>query len=375
MKMVLKNAEKMRQKQVRIEMAQRQVKFNELDEMMKNLKIDLIEKSAKKLQKNLLSKEEEVVLAVQQLENNARIADEQTNREIEEYKKKRAEKMNRLKRVEEVRGYFQSIKALKDLFITLFEKFAKTCVSNQQHLKQNERYTQAREGFLARYEQIIKVVNSGQLSSTEVDTLEKICDEVKDLQRLVDEEILSNEELERTIADRNLRLEEQQYAKENTGIQNEQQFQPQPHEQAEQQQQQHLDTVDTPIMLNVLTNFVSNERFEHYRNVMDFYENYTKAVKPLQNDVQMKRFRFDCLKGVNILLNTISAPSREHLQDKFDKLALILSGNIVKIGGVQLTTSQHPLGVRFVNLLVAKKLVVRKPFTFYSIMLPIESRY
>lgn len=61
LKLALKNADRIRQKQVRMEMAQRQVKFNELEEMMKNLKIDLIEKSATKLQKNLLLKEEQIL--------------------------------------------------------------------------------------------------------------------------------------------------------------------------------------------------------------------------------------------------------------------------------------------------------------------------
>lgn len=49
------------QKQVRSEMAQRQNKLNELDEMMQNLKINLTEKSATKLQKNLLLKEEQIM--------------------------------------------------------------------------------------------------------------------------------------------------------------------------------------------------------------------------------------------------------------------------------------------------------------------------
>lgn len=60
-KMAMKNAERMRQKQVRMEMAQRQNKLNELEEMMQNLKLNLIEKSAKKLQKNLLLREEQIV--------------------------------------------------------------------------------------------------------------------------------------------------------------------------------------------------------------------------------------------------------------------------------------------------------------------------
>lgn len=60
-KMALKSAERMRQKQVRLEMALRQDKLNELDDMMQNLKINLIEKSATKLQKNLLLKEEQII--------------------------------------------------------------------------------------------------------------------------------------------------------------------------------------------------------------------------------------------------------------------------------------------------------------------------
>lgn len=61
MKLALKSAERMRQKQVRLEMAQRQNKLNELEDMMENLKINLIEKSATKLQKNLLLKEEQIL--------------------------------------------------------------------------------------------------------------------------------------------------------------------------------------------------------------------------------------------------------------------------------------------------------------------------
>lgn len=60
-KMAQKSAERMRQKQVRLEMAQRQHKLNELDEMMQNLKINLTAKSEKQLQKNLLLKEERII--------------------------------------------------------------------------------------------------------------------------------------------------------------------------------------------------------------------------------------------------------------------------------------------------------------------------
>ncbi|KAJ6647123.1 hypothetical protein Bhyg_02343 [Pseudolycoriella hygida] len=46
---------------VRLEIIKRQEKLNEPDQMMNNLKISLIEKSATKLQKNVLLKEEQVI--------------------------------------------------------------------------------------------------------------------------------------------------------------------------------------------------------------------------------------------------------------------------------------------------------------------------
>lgn len=81
-------------------------------------------------------------------------------------------------------------------------------------------------------------------------------------------------------------------------------------------------------------------------------------MKPLQNDDNWRTFRNACQKAINTLTNTISAKSPNHLQERFDKLALILSGNEVEVNGELLKTSNHPLGIRFVNLLIAKKFAV-----------------
>lgn len=337
LRMANQNAEKKRQKQVRLEMAQRQAQFNELDDMMKSLKIDLIEKSALKLQKNLLSKEEELLKIVQQLENHAQIAEERANKEIVEHNKKMFEKINRWPHVEEVRGYFQSIKSFKDLFIMLFERFVKTYLSHQQSLKNVEAYTQTREEFLRRYEHLFKV-NSGHLSSVEVVELEKLCDEIKEMQLLVDEEIKNAEDLKQAIADRNEKLKEEQ--------------------QQQQQQNRSLNVHNILPAISSLNRFVSNDRLNHYSTIMHFYEDYASSVKTLKADDNMRKFRFDCQKGVNILLNTICGVSPNNLQDRFDKLTLILSGKAVNVNGIQINTSKYPLGIRFANLVVADKFVV-----------------
>ncbi|KAG4069811.1 hypothetical protein HA402_006826 [Bradysia odoriphaga] len=349
-KMALKNAERMRQKQVRLEMAQRQCKLNELEEMMTNMKISNREKSAKKLERNLLLKEEHITRLVQQIELNSKLAEEQAQREIEDHSKKVAEKITRLKRFEEVRGYFESIKSLKDLFIVQFEKFVKTCISNQQHLKQFTQYTENLPYFLTRYETIIKLVNAGQLTSAEVEALETICDEIKMMQRSVDSEV---EEASEELTRANTKLEEEKQLKE----QQQQEYQQQQKQQEQQQQQvqQSVRSVDTTDRPNVIA--MSSERLSHYQTVMSFYESYADSVKPLQNDVNLKKFRVECIKCVNILLNSISSVDAAHLKNRYDRLALMLSGNSVEIGGTRVTPSQHPLGIRFVNLLVAKMFV------------------
>ncbi|KAG4069936.1 hypothetical protein HA402_015160 [Bradysia odoriphaga] len=335
-KMRMKTAERMSLRQVRLEMVRRQNKLNELEQMMQNMKIANLQLSEKKLEKDLLLKEEQIVQLVQAIESQTIAEEEQTKRQIEEHKKMTAEKINRLKRVEELRGYFQSIKSLKDLFIMLFEEFAKTVVSNQELIKNSEKYTEIREKFLSDYEAVLKAVNAGQLSSTEVDQLEKICDKVKEMQRQVEEEIERAQDLELKIAERRLHDQQQQLQ-----LQQQQQQQQQQLQQQQQQPSECVDAADSNVKL-------------HYQKTMSFYESYAESVKPLQNDVSMKKFVFECSKCVNIFCNSVTP---KHLQDKFDRLVLVLSGNSIEIGGTRVRPSDHPLGIRYVNLLVAKMFV------------------
>ncbi|KAG4066690.1 hypothetical protein HA402_007326 [Bradysia odoriphaga] len=70
-----------------------------------------------------------------------------------------------------------------------------------------------------------------------------------------------------------------------------------------------------------------------------------------------KNSDFDLSKCVNILGNSISSVTPRHLQDKYDRFALLLSGNGIEIGGTRVNPQEHPLGVRYVNLLIAKMFV------------------
>lgn len=45
-------------------------------------------------------------------------------------------------------------------------------------------------------------------------------------------------------------------------------------------------------------------------------------------------------------------------QDKFGKISDLLSGHQVRTGDIQFTASEHPLGIKYCTLLLAKKFIV-----------------
>ncbi|KAJ6634383.1 hypothetical protein Bhyg_17900, partial [Pseudolycoriella hygida] len=155
--MDLKNAEKSRQKQIRLEMAKRREKLDELDQMLYDLKISLAEKSRKKFLESLSLKEQQFLKIAQQIEINSRFAEDKTKREMEEHRKKTAERINFLKEFENISCYLQ----LKELFIKLFEKFVRTCISNNQNLKNFAQYLEAKDKLVKEFKGLMSTVAKG----------------------------------------------------------------------------------------------------------------------------------------------------------------------------------------------------------------------
>lgn len=73
----------------------------------------------------------------------------------------------------------------------------------------------------------------------------------------------------------------------------------------------------------------------------------------MQSDDSMKKYRSDCQKNINIPVNAISAVSRQHIQDKYDKL-------------FSFVTTQPALGKDYCILVMAKKFVGQGETTISS---------
>uniref|UniRef100_A0A182PKA1 mRNA export factor GLE1 n=1 Tax=Anopheles epiroticus TaxID=199890 RepID=A0A182PKA1_9DIPT len=102
---------------------------------------------------------------------------------------------------------------------------------------------------------------------------------------------------------------------------------------------------------------VSPECLEFYNEIKSFYEQHQTAVKQLMDDPNMKAYRFNCQKAINVPVNAISAVNREHFIDKYNKLAALLSGQNVKAGEGMVSINGHPLGRTYCTMLLAKKFV------------------
>lgn len=369
-KMALKSAEKSRVLRVRQEIRDHHSKYDEISAMMEQLKVVSNEHATIT---DKLAQEEELIEAVRRLDEEARHCEEQTKQELLAHNRRMTEFNNHLKRDEEVHECCEQIKSFKNMFIMMFERYVKTILLNQQQLTRFDEYTMYQGQFLERYESVINNVNSGHISQAEVVLLEQLCEEIKEVHQAVDEEISQNaEELEKIMAaDKAEAAARMQQAaaelerQQQEAVELQQMLAQQEQAQQEQVQQPPLptlsgqfDNVDGTNKVSVLQSFVSAERLQSYEQIMAFYEQYAQSVKPLQADENMKKYRFNCQKAVNTPLNAISATSPQHLLDKFDKLSLLLSGSSVRVGDVNISSSDHPLGVRFCTLLVAKKLVV-----------------
>ena len=75
-------------------------------------------------------------------------------------------------------------------------------------------------------------------------------------------------------------------------------------------------------------------------------------------DPNVKKYRFELQKAVNITVNSISANSGEGLLEKIYRFQCLLGGKSVDVMGKAVNTTQHPQAKLYCCNLLAKKLVV-----------------
>ena len=92
---------------------------------------------------------------------------------------------------------------------------------------------------------------------------------------------------------------------------------------------------------------------------MFFFSNYTCNIIDFVL-FQLKRYRLDLKKAVNIPINAISASSGKHLRDKLETLVKLLTGKPVAIGNKQIQATQHPCALAMCKDMFAAKIVVSR---------------
>lgn len=349
--------ERKRVKDMKKELERRQARMREADRLRDLQHEERMKKAEAEAARKAQEGEQKLMEAIREQERIAREFEEKRKAEIDEENRRLAEVSQQLKRKEEeVRkkhAMFDAIRSSQVNFRKLTDVFTKTLMGiDKEYSVQFNAQKKTVQGLVKSFEQLLHNVNAArEVTQQEVDKAAELC---KSMDQNNAEVVEIMNRIQKEIADR-LQKEEQQ----------------------KQQEQQKVvevapvpaqDTIDTtqvkavtqsaaPIQSDPLAAFASQESRAFYREIKTFYEQHQTAVKALLDDPSMKTYRFNCSKVINTPVNTISAVSREHFVDKFNKLDAFLSGQPAKTGDVSVSINGHPLGRTYCMMLMAKKFV------------------
>lgn len=343
------NMEKERRAKVSSDLQTKNAEWNsELERRMQKIRIDSAEKQ-RQTQAKRLERERAVLKVIEEIEAQAKQNEvHSTQREIYmiEHSRKLIERAEFLKRQDEQRLLLEMVNACKTLFINLYECYAATIINSEDTLTHSGKlptYKLKRDEYLQRYETIINTINSKTITNAEVKLFETLCDDLKadqaDIDKIVDE-------IRELIAQAVVEAKAEVAASTN----------------ATAAAAADISVTDGPKALANLAVAVSNtgsaDRIGRYNELMQFYEQYRAHIQPLIADANLKKFRFNCQKALNVPVNSIASTSPEHLQDKFDKITQLLGGKQIYLVDVSFSAADHPLGIQYCTMLLAKKFIV-----------------
>ena len=90
-----------------------------------------------------------------------------------------------------------------------------------------------------------------------------------------------------------------------------------------------------------LSSCISDIAWKEYSRLANYKSEIVKAAEPLNTDKSLKQYKFDLHKAVTTPINAISDQSPSHLLDKIQRLAKLLSGQSVQVGGKQISIAKH----------------------------------
>lgn len=304
------NAERQRRAKISTDLQQKQNQWDsELEQRLQLIRIDSAEKQ-KKMHAKRLEREKLTLDAIEKFEEKAKqdeINSNLKNTEMIEHNRKLIEHANHLKRQDELRLLLESINASKNLFISLFEFYAKTIINDQHILNQTGKlgdYTKKRDSLLHRYEKVINSINSKTIVTiADTELFEELCMEIKEEQNELITFIQSSKESMNTViktqatneiiaknANETLRVTNLNEISVTDGNSNK------------------------PAIPVTNNNSGAEDRIAKYYELVNYYYEYKNQIQSLIENASMKKFLFNCQRGVNTPVNSISAVSPEHLQ-------------------------------------------------------------
>lgn len=335
------NAEKQRRAKISTDLQEKQCQWDsELEQRMQQIRIDSAEKQ-KQNQAKRLERERLALKAIEQIEDEAKqdeLKSDLMKSEMIEHSRKLIEHANRLKKQDELRLLLESANASKNLFISLFELFAKTIVNHQGLLNQTgklEDYTSKRDALLQQYEKMITTINSKPITMADIEQLEMLCSDVKQEQLELNEHIqTSKESISENVAAATVNV-----SNHSGGVQVNSEATIQNAADAlkaiNANEVSATDGTVRRLPNPASSQYVgSNDRIAKYNELINFYREYEAQIQPFITDVNLKKFRMNCQKGVNVPVNAIAATSVEHLQvcQKFQSIPCSLGlDNLVSI--------------------------------------------
>lgn len=102
---------------------------------------------------------------------------------------------------------------------------------------------------------------------------------------------------------------------------------------------------------------VETNQLKRHADILDRLEQWQASYKELTQDKAQKKYCFDLLKAVSIPVNAISISSS--VKEKLDQLNTVLSGKPFKSGSSTISTSSHPLALRYCLDKLAEKIVLQ----------------
>lgn len=355
------NAEKQRRAKITTDLQEKHCQWDtELEQRLQQIRIDSAEKQ-KQNQAKRLERERLTLQAIEQIEAQSKQDEMKSNlrkNEMIEHSRKLIEHANQLKKQDEMRLLLDSINASKMLFINLFELFAKTIINHHGSLKQTgkfAKYTGKQDALLQRYENVIMTINSKPITMADTELFDQLCADIKQEQCELNNHIqASRESINQNVA-----------SKVTSNIGAQVHSEPAPQSLAEALKGTNANELSVtdgnerrPPMPASNKYVGAEDRIAKYYELINFYREYEAQIQPFIADVNMKKFRLNCQKGVNVPVNAIAAKSAQHLQDKFEKISDLLSGKQVPIEDTAFAASQHPLGIKYCTFLLAKKFIV-----------------